>query len=565
MANEERRLEEIRDNLSISQSEIIDKLEQLKLLTAASNPAMDKKDWMAQFQQNVNRSNGILKNWNMLFGSNNHALQQSTQNLNHFNHTLQTSTTNFSKSINGLVNLLSGNLQGAFSSLINSLGKYGRIVESGLKIANFAFEAQARNNRLTAQIGAGYNNPQAALQFRGALYGFTNLSNENVQNYANYISENFNTVGNPQLAIQRARMRAEFGNYFQGRVSQGTTDTLLSNALRRGQISNLGTAGQLAQYIEQGALRSNVSQERFTRNINAVNDAVAQYEVDIEKVGGLMTKFGKEVDKGTISLQQLTAVQSSIAGGSTEQNAGLAALLMQSGRLPSDALKYAGSPLGLAGWLRRNAFRSDVIKGVEGQVRNEAYSIGLNNPLERSEYFRMRYQSLGYNISNKQAEILGQGGSLSAQDWKTIQAQGEKAEQARRDLQAKALDFYNEATTPGGKISDIYNLLSQHFASREMTNFEQSTLRFDKEGNVLTSSEESVGGALGYFGTRAAQAIPVLGPLITALGMLNASLNDNTKAQEQATEDFIRQVRERNANAKPTGNGAATHALTGGN
>ena len=464
------------------------------------------------------------------------------------------------KSADGITKLFSGDLKGGLTSFISGLKGAG-VILAGLKIAGAAFEAQARNNLLSAQIGGGFNNPNIATGFRLSLGRYTSLDNANVENYANYVSQNFNTVGSPERANQLASMRAQASNYFQGRVSQGTLDALLPSAIRRGQVQNLGMAGQLVQYIEQGAQKTGVSQDRFVKNLGAVNDAVAQYEVDIEKVGGLLSKFGKEVDKGTISLQQLVAVQNAIAGGSTEQNAGLGALLLQSGRLPADAMKYAGNPLALAGWMRANAFRSDVVKGVEGQVRNEAYSMGLNDPLARSEYFRMRYQSWGYNISNEQAKQLGQGGSLSAKDWEKIQAEGIANAEARETLASKAQEFFVETTTPLKLIENIYLLLKDHFGDKGVSDIEQNFMKFDTKGRV------GVGGYLGYVATKAIASMPQFGLLVQALGTLEATLRDTTDKDVAATNDFIKTVQERqNQNKNTNGNGAAVaiNTQTGG-
>lgn len=386
-------------------------------------------------------------------------------------------------SINQLVD---GNIKGAISTFSNTLGKTTPLLAAftkGIETANRMLEAQANMNRRNYLLGGnnngGFVNPAAFRrneQMLAGMFGLTQLSKENQTRFVNELSNNFalNTFSDSELGRATRFKGGLEGTFGALGVASSELNRLQFNAMNRyGITGEESQVNPMYSQLMRSQVNSGMAMPRFITSLNSISDITVQYGGRLETAAGLLSKFGKEVNKGTISIAQLTAISSGLAGGSVSQNAGLASQLLTTGNLPAEALKFAGSPLALSGWLRNNAENMGVQRGLERMVRNEASAAGLNSEEEKQEYFRMRYSQFGFNLSQRQYQILASGGSLTAKDIKQMTERPETEEDKFYKASEK---FYQDTTGPFTNLKDIYNLLSNHWwfkTAKDVNNIEK--------------------------------------------------------------------------------------------
>lgn len=375
---------------------------------------------------------------------------------------------NINKVIDGnLAQVSKGFLEGA-----KHLNVAVTAIVTGLKLADKITAMQASINKEGYLLGASlsgenFYNKRAAergLALDAGMFGFKTLSTDNRNKYIQSLSSNYalNLMENndiTNLAKFKGGLEGTLGSLG---VSSESLDKLQFNAIERYGI-NPNNPNDMYQQILAGQEKSRMPIQKFIDNINSISNQSIKYGGTLEYAEGLMAKFGKEVNKGTISLENLTAVSRGIANGSVQQNAGLASYLLQTGNLPAEAMKFAGSPLGLSGWIRNNAENNSVQRGLENAVRQEMAQMGLSDTESKQEYFRMRYSSFGFNLDKKQYEKLARGESLTPDDIKEL-VKNSKAEQ-EKDFYSAAKKYYQDTSSLGDNVRDILRLLMMRFSS----------------------------------------------------------------------------------------------------
>lgn len=374
------------------------------------------------------------------------------------------------KALENINKVIDGNLSEVGKSFLAGSAKLNTAVTAivtGLKLANRITEKQAEINRTSYLLGgqAGAYFGGTAIERRQSLYsgmfGLTSLSKENENRYAQELSNRYalNLMSNEDLA-KTTRVKAGLeGTFGALGVNSQSLDQLQFNAITRYGIETNqfgGLYGNLSKAQNQSTLPMN----KFIDNLNRMSESSIKYEGSLEYATGLLTKFGKEINKGTVSLESLTAFNRNIAFGSVQQNAGIAAQLMQTGNLPTEALQFAGDPLSLAGWLRNNAENPQVQRAMESMVRNEAENQGIFTQEGKQEYFRMRYSQLGINLDNDLYKKLASGQSLTADEIKKITTTDVQTE---REFYDEAKKFYHKTSSLGENVSSIAKIINGSF------------------------------------------------------------------------------------------------------
>ncbi|MCM1260577.1 MAG: hypothetical protein NC222_06440 [Staphylococcus sp.] len=369
-----------------------------------------------------------------------------------------------------LNNLINGNLKGIASNFAKGAGAFSVAIQGvikGLELANKITEKQATTNQQAMLLGANMsgagfyntNSYQRNLALMSGMFGQVSIDQKTQNRYAQELSQNYalNLVSNSeltQMSKAKSGMESVFGAFG---VSSNDIDKLQFNLNKRYGIGNnqVGTFNE--QMLMPAQQTSTLSMPKFIQNLNRMSDSSVKYNGQMEYSIGLLSKFGKEIDKGSVSIEGLTAVTRGIAFGSTQQNAGIGAYLMQTGNLPSESNKFAGDPLGLAGWVRNNAENPEVIRGIENAVRTEAKNKGVNSPEGMQEYFRMRFSSMGYNLDNELYKKLAAGESLTPDEIKKI---SQTDAQAERNFYDTAEKNYQLTSTLSTNVENIYKILS---------------------------------------------------------------------------------------------------------
>lgn len=374
------------------------------------------------------------------------------------------------KALENINKVIDGNLSEVGKSFLAGSAKLNTAVTAivtGLKLANRITEKQAEINRTSYLLGgqAGAYFGGTAIERRQSLYsgmfGLTSLSKENENRYAQELSNRYalNLMSNEDLA-KTTRVKAGLeGTFGALGVNSQSLDQLQFNAITRYGIET-NQFGSLYGNLSKAQNQSTLPMNKFIDNLNRMSESSIKYEGSLEYATGLLTKFGKEINKGTVSLESLTAFNRNIAFGSVQQNAGIAAQLMQTGNLPTEALQFAGDPLSLAGWLRNNAENPQVQRAMESMVRNEAENQGIFTQEGKQEYFRMRYSQLGINLDNDLYKKLASGQSLTADEIKKITTTDVQTE---REFYDEAKKFYHKTSSLGENVSSIAKIISGSF------------------------------------------------------------------------------------------------------
>lgn len=338
-----------------------------------------------------------------------------------------------SQRINAINQLIDGNVkQGLvdFAKTFDDSGKlfgqkfsaWAQVIVKGIEIANKITERQAALNQTSILLGANTSNTDfyntRSLEDRAVLSATLGAFRFNKEQQNQIIAEYGKTYDVNSIDRRENFNRIESigaaQKFFGARgVDVGNISTLAEGAYIREGISSQQFNSQNFQQIMQAQQQSGLSWNKFINVLNQVEkDGRAlgmTFQDSLEKVA----KFGKEIDKGTISLGNLSVYERGISGAAVPQNAGLGAMLLQTGNLPSEAMRFADDPLALSGWLRANSSNKQVQKGIENMVRNEAVNAGVTSKEGLGEFFRLRYSQLGFSLDKKQYEALAEGKSLT--------------------------------------------------------------------------------------------------------------------------------------------------------
>lgn len=370
-----------------------------------------------------------------------------------------------------LDNLIDGNLKGIASNFAEGAGRLGVIaagIIKGLELANKITEKQAEINKtsylLGGEGGTNFGGPAIARKqaLLSGMFGYIDVSKENINRYAQELSGNYalNLMSNEDLTRTTRVKAALEGTLGALGVNAQSINQLQFNASQRYNIEN-DQFGGLYSNLSKSQIKSTMPMQKFIDGLNAMSNQSIKYNGSLEYANGLLEKFGNEVNKGTISLESLTAVSSGIAHASVAQNAGLGAYLMQTGNLPPEAMKFAGSPLGLAGWMHANPENIGLQRGLENAVRTEAYNSGFTSKEELQSYFRMRYAGFGFNLDQKQYEKLAAGESLTPDDIKKMVEGSNKNQE--QEFYKKASDYYDKTTSLFKNVENITTVVTNSF------------------------------------------------------------------------------------------------------
>lgn len=456
------------------------------------------------------------------------------------------------KALENINKVIDGNLSEVGKSFLAGSAKLNTAVTAivtGLKLANRITEKQAEINRTSYLLGgqAGTYFGGAAIERRQSLYsglfGLASLSKENENRYAQELSNRYalNLMSNEDLA-KTARVKAGLeGTFGVLGVNSQSLDQLQFNAITRYGIET-NQFGSLYGNLSKAQNQSTLPMNKFIDNLNRMSESSIKYEGSLEYATGLLTKFGTEINKGTVSLASLTAFNRNIAFGSVQQNAGIAAQLMQTGNLPTEALQFAGDPLSLAGWLRNNAENPQVQRAMESMVRNEAENQGIFTQEGKQEYFRMRYSQLGINLDNDLYKKLASGQSLTADEIKEITTTDAQSE---REFYGKAKDFYDKTTSLGQNVEDILKVLSNSFLLnptkilKEGTDITTNIATFGTSGALSNVTKQITGSeTIGELvKASVASFIPGFGPLLASIISSSAITNELKNAIKDGAKE----------------------------
>ena len=396
------------------------------------------------------------------------------------------------------------------NEIVKSAQKFGSVLATkfapiidALKIVQALSIKQAEMNKsayLTNQTVNSFWNTaglKSKVQIETGMGGREVLDDERIQQYQTEFAKTYDILSpRGRNQIELAQIRSGLSTALGARgVSEDVIQRLTENLFIKQGRSGEEIDKRLFRLMQSNQLTSGLSPQKFYSNLNNLIEQGTKFGLTLEDAIGLLAKFGKQIDKGTISLSNLTAYSNTLSYGSVSQNAGLGAMLYQTGNLPAEALKYIGNPLSLGGWLRANSTNMQLQRGLENMVRGEASSMGLTDKYSLGEYFRMRYSSFGLNLDKEQYEKLARGGSLTKQDIET--ATKDPLINAINDLTTESRTIYTNTTDFKQNFEDMAKIIKDSTLlkiGRTAETFGNEFNQFDEQGRPKTSSTESVGG-----------------------------------------------------------------------
>lgn len=372
------------------------------------------------------------------------------------------------------------------------------LVITAMKEADKLIARQAELNKIgyitAGNVDSFFNTRglEAKFKIQSGMFNSESISDERINKYISEFSKNYSLYGpNARNLSDITQLRSNLQTSLGARgVDESIIEKFTENLIikQNKSFEDFNNQFKQMQFLQ---MQSGLSPNKFYDNLNKLMEQGIKFGLTLEEATSYLTKFGKEIDKGTIDIGNLLVYGSTLTNQGVPQSAGLAAQLMQSGNLPIEAMRFAGSPLGLSGWLRANANSSSVQRGIENMVRTEAANSGLSSKEEIGEYFRLRYSQLGYNLNKEQYSKLAEGGSLTAKDLSDASA---KDSENLSNLRKDAASIYNNTSSFTQEFKDLSNFLKNAAVLKAGQTMERA-ISDTKE----IISDGKVGETLGYF------------------------------------------------------------------
>lgn len=414
----------------------------------------------------------ILKNtkndlYQKIFNSTN--FQKLKENTNFEN--ILSSTFNGVKNFADQLKMLEGNI-GKFGAM---LGTITIAIDQGIKNAIFLERNQIATNQRYLAIrgisslnqgqffGTQQNQFERMVETIGKTPDKTYSTEETWQTLMN-MNKYYNTAKLSQSALfQRGRDTLRLGN-----ISENLSD-MYNQMLGRSQGTRNQVMNSLDMYLAKFE-KNSLGLDKSLQQTKQLQDINAKYGFTMNQAAGYVNKFNDQLQKGTLSLQDLTILTSTLKSGSMAQNAGLGQEMLNAGFGTKRLRQAAGNPI-LTAAIMRNA-GNDELEAMQDYFQFLMNSTGFNGtPEERAEMLGFMFQNrAGITLNDEQRKILAKGGKITA-----------------RALQAPDYNQSSDFSVDYSKLSNTLTSAEQNLTS-SVDDISES-LKKGKENLLITLNE----------------------------------------------------------------------------
>lgn len=302
---------------------------------------------------------------------------------------------------------------------------------------NFVAKANKYYTRLLDRgIDYGMNDTEvkAAMQELGSSINMKRLKDHEQLNTA------FDYFGIANKSF-RAAAGSGFSELYKTMLAQGGLSSI-------GAFANLNTFNRSFEYSSLGTEKSlQLSKQLYESN--------RRFHMSINESASYINKFNKELQAGTSTLSDITAVKTTLKTKGSGDLAGLGQMIVNMGLGTPEMNKATGNPFVLAEILRKaepetiERLQQAMDKIAEGR----GYGIGVQG---RSEYLRNLWSNFGFSLNEDIINKLTAGKPISGYDLGFKTKKGETPEQAKEREAKEFTDLMLKVNKETVKASDTY-------------------------------------------------------------------------------------------------------------
>lgn len=238
---------------------------------------------------------------------------------------------------------------------------------------------------------------------------------------------------------------------------------------------------------------SSLGTERSLQMSKQLYEANRRYHQSINESAGYIHKFNRELQAGTSTLSDITAIKTTLKTKNSGDLAGLGQMIVNMGHGTQAMINASGNPFAMAEILRKGD--RQTINSLQDTMDSIAEGAGFGKGAKgRSEYLRNLWGSFGFSFNEDILNKLTKGQRVSAYDLGIKIKEGETPEQAKeREANefARLLQNIDEKTIAAGDTYEAQMLKGM----RTITSWigeQQNDLTTGKAINPITNPK-------GYF------------------------------------------------------------------
>ncbi len=262
---------------------------------------------------------------------------------------------------------------------------------------------------------------------RGVDYGMTpdEVKAANQQLYSVMNARNLSDTQKLNLQFDYYRLanksatvvNPEFAELYRSMVGQGGLSS-------QSAYANLNAFNRSFEHSALGTERSlQMSKQLFESN--------RRFNQSMNQAAGYIHSFNRELQRGTSTLSDITAIRTTLKTKGSGDLAGLGQMIVNMGHGTQEMINASGNPFAMAEVLRKGD--KSTIDALQDAMNSIATGAGFGKGTKgRSEYLRNLWGSFGFSFNEDILNRLTRGQRVSAYDLGIKQQKGETPEEAKK-------------------------------------------------------------------------------------------------------------------------------------
>jgi len=379
--------------------------------------------------------------------------------------------------------------------LSTTMGIFIDTMRIAAQVSFAANKNQIENNRLYTQLfgfsslsGQGTYAVPATL-FKSKLHAATGVNfdeKDEINPMLNIMAQSYNTANlSENTLLTRLRNSLAYN-----RVNPNLAN-IYNTMLGQSGGSNEFILNSMALFAKRFE-HNNLGLDKSLQQTKALYESNRRFNMSMGEAAGYIQKFNKQLQDGTLTLQDLTTMKNMVKGNSMGQNAGLGQMLLNAGLGTPKLLTAAGNPAKMAVVLREGG--KEELDAIQKLLWDIASSTGLGTDQQAmGETLRDLYSKFGINLSDQQVKYISRGRNYSLQAGALAPSKKQLITNEPKEAMAEVLSEYiKQTTTESDKITnkikqDVSDLLGVvNVMENDFSNSLNNFLNERSFGSMLT-------------------------------------------------------------------------------
>lgn len=240
---------------------------------------------------------------------------------------------------------------------------------------------------------------------------------------------------------------------FRAAAGSGFSE-LYKTMLAQGGLSSTGAFANLNAF-NRSFEYSSLGNEKSLQLSKQLYESNRRFNMSMNSAAGYINKFNNELQRGTSTLSDITAVRTTLKTKGSGDLAGLGQMIVNMGLGTDEMNKAAGNPFALAEILRKGEPETinRLQQAMDKIAENGGYGIGKQG---RSEHLRTLWSNFGFSLNEDIINKLTAGDTITGYDLGFKKKKGETPEQAKEREAREFADLMLKVNRETVSASDTY-------------------------------------------------------------------------------------------------------------